>query len=53
MKRFDKKLNAQDILTLFPAASQSIKFPTSLKRFTILTAYPLFPAIAAMNMTCS
>ena len=38
---------------LFQAASQSIKFPTSLKLFTILTAYPLFPAIAAMNMTYS
>ena len=52
MKRFDKKLNAQDIINAIPGGV-AIKFPTSLKLFTILTACPLFPAIAAMNMTCS
>ena len=53
MKRFDKKLNAQDIINAIPGGVAIYKVSDIFERFTILTAYPLFPAIAAMNMTCS
>ena len=53
MKRFDKKLNAQDIINAIPGGVAIYKVSDIFETVYYSDGVPLFPAKAAMNMTCS